>query len=374
LNRFANPTRQACFVGRTSQLRQTLSRVLGDCDIILLDGLQTDGKPAPAVLENSSVIFIEVLAEADDEVVLMIARGRGPSQRIIVLADQLEPHRLRRFIRFGISDLVARDASECDLQETLVVPVGTHPDGRDRNVFAFTPVLGGMGATTIAIEAALFLNRQQPNSTCVVDLDFYAGECADYLNIEAKLELDVLTRPPETVDEHLLNTVLSTHASGLKLLAAQTTLGAQKHVDSDTVLQFLDLICNRFANVMIDLPRAWSDWTDNIILGSDQLFLVSDSSVPAIRATKRQLGEYQQRYVGKIVPHIIINKFENSWLSRGLSQRNLAAAFSDRYAGAICDDTRLAREAIDLGEPISSLKRGARMIKDIHGIVQKYAK
>ena len=47
--------------------------------------------------------------------------------------------------------------------------------------------------TTLAIETAMLLLKaapKDPNSTCLVDLDFQHGACADYLDLEPRLDLD----------------------------------------------------------------------------------------------------------------------------------------------------------------------------------------
>ena len=58
---------------------------------------------------------------------------------------------------------------------------------------------GGVGATTLAIEAAMQLSRdaKDPDSTCLVDLDFQTSACADYLDLEPRLDLDEIGAHPD---------------------------------------------------------------------------------------------------------------------------------------------------------------------------------
>ena len=243
-----------------------------------------------------------------------------------------------------------------------------------RNVIVFTPVLGGMGATTLAIEAALQLSKGGKESTCVVDLDLYAGECADFLNVEPKLAIDSLAKSSDAIDEHLLESVMSEHPSGLKLLAAQTHMGANQVINAGAVLHLLNLVSSQFAHVIIDLPRTWQPWTDDVVLGSDAIFLISDGSVPALRAARRQLDEFLKRYAGKVKPHVIVNKHDRAWFSTAMREKDLQASLGKAFAGTVLDETKLAREAIDRGIPISTLKKDATLVKDLHTIVRKYTR
>jgi pilus assembly protein CpaE len=129
-----------------------------------------------------------------------------------------------------------------------------------------------------------------------------------------------------------------------------------------------------FDHVIIDMPRAWQPWTDDVILGSDAIFLVSDSSVPALRAARRQIDEFFKRYAGKVKPHVIVNKYDRAWFSTAMREKDLEASLGAAFAGTVMDETKLAREAIDRGVPISTLKKNATLVKDLHTIMRKYTR
>ena len=324
-------------------------------------------------VRTASTVFVEVLSSSDVDMIELAARNKVKGQRFIVISNELKQGDMRRLMQMGVADWLTIDATDEEILSACLARTTGIREGA-RNIFAFTPVLGGMGATTLAIESALIMASRGRSSTCVIDLDFYAGECADYLNIEAKLFLDGLSTPPEQIDDHFLDSVMSEHSSGIKLLAAQTHLGSNQIIRSDSVLHLLNLVSARFDNIIIDLPRAWYDWTDEVILGSDYLFLISDASVPALRAAKRQINEYRQRYVGKIMPRVIVNKKERGWLSSSVSESDLKATLESQYAGSISDDTNTAKQAINRGVPISSLKGNARLIQDLKKIIDPLIK
>ena len=128
------------------------------------------------------------------------------------------PHGELSGLGFTIRDIGRRLGSESQHEIPRSVEQLSELVGR-------VPMREIVGETTeliekLCIEAALQLSKGGKESTCVVDLDLYAGECADFLNVEPKLAIDSLAKSSDAIDEHLLESVMSEHPSGLKLLAA----------------------------------------------------------------------------------------------------------------------------------------------------------
>ena len=151
-------------------------------------------------------------------------------------------------------------------------------------------------------------------------------------------------------------------------------MSANQSINPATVVHLLNLVSGVFDNVIIDMPRAWQPWTDDVILGADAIFLVADSSVPALRAARRQVEDFLKRYGGKVKPHVIVNKYDRTWFSTAMREKDLEASLGKAFAGTVLDETRLAREAIDRGVPISTLKKNATLVKDLHAIMNKYTR
>ena len=57
-----------------------------------------------------------------------------------------------------------------------------------------------------------------------------------------------------------------------------------------------------------------------------------------------------------------------------MREKDLQASLGKAFAGTVLDETKLAREAIDRGIPISTLKKDATLVKDLHTIVRKYTR
>ena len=134
-------------------------------------------------------------------------------------------------------------------------------------------------------------------STCLVDLDFQHGAVADYLDLEPRLDLAEIEPRPDRLDRQLLEVMLSDHASGLAVVAAPNRPAEMRSFDPDVVTRLLDLVSSNFDNVVFDMPRTWFSWTDSVLLGSNRLFIVSETTVPG--SPRQAIGGGDQGAAGR---------------------------------------------------------------------------
>src|SRR5690606_24604111 len=132
---------------------------------------------------------------------------------------------------------------------------------------------------TLSIQTAMLLLSSGPRgrtSTCLVDLNLQHGCCADYLDLEPRLDLTEIEPRPDRLDKQLLEVMITYHASGLAVIAAPPRPAEMRSFDPDVVTKLLDLISSNFDYVVIDMPRTWFAWTDDVLLGSNRVFIVSE--------------------------------------------------------------------------------------------------
>ena len=238
-------------------------------------------------------------------------------------------------------------------------------------IFTFLPAAGGVWTTTLAIESALLLLRGGGSGmepTCLVDLDFQGAACADYLDLDPRLDLDEVGPHPERLDLQLLDVMLARHPSGLSVLAARGRPGERCTLDPEVVVRLLDLVSSRFENVVIDLPRVWEPWTDQVLLGSNRVYVVTDMTVPGLRLGRRMAGALSQR-LPEVKPRIIVNRFEQQLFGSGLRRADIERALDGFFEGTVANNYKLVREAIDRGTTLDQIKAGNAVSADLKKIV-----
>jgi pilus assembly protein CpaE len=163
--------------------------------------------------------------------------------------------------------------------------------------------------------------------------------------------------------------MLARHASGLAVLSARGHPAGRRDLGADVVVRLLDLVSNRFDNVVIDLPRAWDPWTDQTLMGSTRVFVVTDMTVPGLRLGRRMALAVGER-LPEVKPKVIVNRFEQQLLfGTGLRRADVERAMEGLLAGTVSNNYKLVREAIDRGVPLEQIKPNSNVSADLKKIV-----
>jgi pilus assembly protein CpaE len=327
---------------------------------------------------GATVVVVDFDAGRDDEMQalsrLMARVGAWPP--VIAVTQSFDENVARTLLQMRIADFLVKPVAPIDLVRACA-RVAKGPAGgaepTEAQIYTFLPAVGGAGVTTLAIQTAmLLLNSGGPRikpSTCLVDLDFQHGAVADYLDLEPRLNLAEVEPRPDRLDRQLLEIMLSYHASGLAVVAAPNRPAEMRSFDSDVVTRLLDLVSTNFDYVVFDMPHTWFSWTDNVLLGSNKLFVVSETTVPALRHAKHLVAAIKERLGDGPKPQVIVNRFQQRMFSSGLRRTDLEQTLGDAFAALIPNDYALVREAIDRGVPLDEVKPGNKITAQLKKLV-----
>ncbi|HZL29816.1 MAG TPA: response regulator receiver protein [Pseudolabrys sp.] len=305
-------------------------------------------------------------AEMEGLARLMARIGQWPP--VIAITQSFDESVARTLLPLRIADFLVKPVAPIDLVRACARVAKGHPVSdkpTEAQIYTFLPAVGGAGVTTLAVQTAmLLLNSGGPRnkpSTCLVDMDFQHGAVADYLDLEPRLNLAEIEPRPDRLDRQLLEVMLSYHPSGLAVIAAPNRPAEMRSFDPEVVTRLLDLVSTNFEYVVFDMPRTWFAWTDSVLLGSNKLFVVSETTVPGLRHAKQLVSAIKERLGGSPDPKVIVNRFEQRMFSASLRHSDLEQTLGDAFACAIPNDYNLVREAIDRGVPLDEVKSGNKI-------------
>ena len=325
--------------------------------------------------KSASVLIIDLDAGNDVEMQALdrLLSRIGTWPPVVVVTQAFDADVARRLIQMRVADFLVKPVQPVELVRTCArVARPATAETKEAQIYTFLPAVGGAGVTTMAIQTAmLLLNSGQRNrpSTCLVDLNFQNGACADYLDLEPRLDLKEIEPRPERLDRQLLEIMLSHHASGLAVIAAPNRPAEMRTFDPDMVTRLLDLVSSHFDYVVIDMPRTWFSWTDNVLMGSNQLYIVSEMTVPSLRHAKGLVAAIRERLGESPHPQVIVNRFEQRMFAPGLKKSDLMLALGGDFAAAIPNSYQLVREAIDRGVPLDEVKPGNKITAQLKRLI-----
>jgi pilus assembly protein CpaE len=325
---------------------------------------------------DSTILIVDVAGgdEAELEALELMMQRVSSRTLVVAVTQSMDGTLARRLIQMRVADLLVKPVPPVELIRTCARLAKTPAAAvtKDAKIYAFLPTVGGAGVTTLAVQTAILLlnsgNRIKP-ATCLVDLNFQHGACADYLDIEPRLDLGEIERRPERLDRQLLEVMLSYHASGLAVIAAPSQPAEMRSFEPEVVTRLLDLVSAHFDYVVFDMPRTWFSWTDAVLLGSNQVFIVSESTVPSLRQARLLMTAIRDRLGADADPKVIINRFEKRMFSAGLRRSDIERAIGGGIAGYVPNSYGLVREAIDRGMPLDQVKPGNKVTAQLKRII-----
>ncbi len=325
--------------------------------------------------DGATVIVADVDTARDDEMqgLMRLTARTGGWPPVVVVAQTFDAAFARTLLQMRVADFLVKPVPAIELVRTcarVVKPAAT--EGAEAEIYTFLPAVGGAGVTTLSIQTALLLlssNARGRASSCLVDLNLQHGACADYLDLEPRLDLNEIEPRPDRLDKQLLDVMTSYHKSGLAVIAAPPRPAEMRTFDPDVVTKLLDLVSSHFAHVVIDMPRTWFSWTDSVLLGSNRLFIVSEMTVPSLKHAKQLVGAIRERMSDGPQPQVIINRFEERMFVPGLKRSDLEQALGQDFSGAVPNNYRLVREAIDRGVPLEEVKPGNKITQELRKLI-----
>ncbi len=336
----------------------------------LLDAIETD---------NHAVVVFEATASSDVVQTLAAIANRSADTPGVILGENLPISAVRALLllrRWDILELpTSIDALSEAIQRVSAMPAMSEPDtqvAKQGKCWAFVSPIGGGGATLVSVETAYQLSQSGDGSrTCLIDLNFFDGSCANYLNCDPNLSLPALETSPDRIDATLLKALTTTHRCGLDLIAAPRTTDMNAFPSRETTLRMVEVACEVYDHVIIDMPRWPMTWTKDIVLGADETLLISELSVPALKAARDWILDFDSDAVpGMSRVKTVLNRKQKSLFGSNVTIEQAEKAIQQRVFSAVHSDWASALAAVNLGQPVSMAKPNSTISKDVASLVQ----
>ncbi len=214
-------------------------------------------------------------------------------------------------LRAGVSDFLRRPISAVDvnlLLERLSRQSPTTP-GRLGKVIAFMSNKGGVGKSTLAVNAAVGLALRHPGRVLLVDASLQMGTCAAMLDLRPGLSLADAAREHARLDEMLLRQLAIPHASGLHLLAAPADAVEGAEVSEETVSRVLSLARRTYDYVIVDTFPLFDRVVMAMLDQTDQIYVVLENVVPTLLGVEKFLKLLQSIGFPVEKQRVVVNRY-----------------------------------------------------------------
>lgn len=332
---------------------------------------------------HDAIELVVIDAEAADPAVLAGAiqsLAAKPTPPAAILAGAHLPAQVvRAVMKLPRSDILESPFSSVDLSRAaaalLVEAAAAGATTHHSRCWSVMGAVGGCGATTVAVEIATTLARRSATDrrVALVDLNLVDGAASAYLGAAPSMLLTEASLAPERIDQQLLEAFCARVSGGLDLFAAPRDPKAFARVNPVAVCRLLEVACQVYDWVIVDVPRHHQPWTLDVLAGSDEVLVVSELTVPALLAARSLAGEIEMDLPDGAPPRIILNRLANRVLGPAPSLAEAEKALGRKAEGGVTSDWEAAAASVNLGGAICQHRPRSKIVRDIAAIVDRLA-
>lgn len=349
-----------------------------------------------ATLVNGSADVVIIEADLSDpnsiDVLKRLCNYVSRSGSLIVLAENVTPANTRLLFKSGVNDVLSlpinRNELLLSLESAFGEQVKNHKEfEKSGKVITFVKCGGGVGATTMAtnIGHQLMLgtkaktsgNKRKDDPTpqgrvAIFDFDIQFGTVGLSLNVDNKTDILDVRKAEDRLDASLLNATIRQHESGLNILSSPEEIVPFDAFSPEFFEELIGISKAIFDYIVIDMPQAWTDWTQTVLAHSDLVLPVLTPSVENVHNGQKILQALAHMKIKRDSELVLINR-----ISKSLGVKNRVAQIqklTDRPTILMREDVKTHSVARDRGVLLHNVSRSAGTLKNLTQCTQKIVK
>lgn len=235
---------------------------------------------------------------------------------------------------------------------------------RGGNVILFVHGKGGVGCTTLAVNAAVALAATTMYRVTLLDLNLEFGTAPMLMNLTSTRTLaDLAEEAHEQLDETTFGTYLEQDRSGVRVLSGCDVPERAELVTVPAVQQAIDHLRKQSDYVVIDAPASFSQQVLAALDVADGVVIVTAAHLPSLKATKQALEVLQKLSFPQERTVLVVNRTSASGV-----EMDHVARFFNRKPDIVVPHTEACDDAADRGRPLAVLhpeSAAAKVIRDL---------
>lgn len=197
--------------------------------------------------------------------------------------------------------------------QTLVEP------GARGRIVTFFGGKGGVGKTTLAVNLAVALQRRTHKRVVLFDADFFFGDVGVHLGLPAERNVIDLVKQIDQLKPALLDQVLITHKSGIRVLQNPIHPEEAELIAPDHVERLLKFLAEMYDYVIVDCQPSYDERMLVALEQADDIMLVITPEIGPIKNTSHFLSLAGKLGIALDKVHLILNR-ANSDVGIGVAE------------------------------------------------------
>ena len=307
-----------------------------------------------------------------------------PTVQVIMMSVQGEQDYLRRSMLAGAREFLTKPISAEELyhairhvyrlQTTQRRYVSTAPaeqtqgadgSGSQGQIIAVFSPKGGVGTSAISANLAVALRQLTSKKVVLVDGNLIFGDIGVIMNmVSSKTIADLANRITE-LDRELVNDVLATHTSQVKVLLAPPNPQTGELVTSDHLRAILEQLRKEYDYVIVDTQSSFQDRALAVLDVADRIVALMTLEMPCIKNIKLFLEVAELLEYPEEKTLLVLNKADSRM---GIRVENVEENIQHKVALQIGNAAHEMSLSINQGVPLVIEKRNHQTSKDIFAL------
>jgi pilus assembly protein CpaE len=256
------------------------------------------------------VIFLSI--EALDSAFEVVAgvEASAPGVQIVAMNRTCDPQVLLELMRKGIREFLAPPLSITALSEALTrvhEALEKKPPAIESTdlLFSFLPSKAGVGASTVAVNAAGAASKMPDTNALLIDLDLNSGMVRFMLKLDNAYSVLDAAENAQRMDEQLWPPLV-TSIDHLDVLHAGK-LRPDLRVEAPQIRHLIEFARRNYKVICVDLSGNLERYSIEVMHESKRIFLVCTPEIPSLHLAREKLNFLRGLDLGDRV-HVLLNR------------------------------------------------------------------
>jgi pilus assembly protein CpaE len=342
------------------------------------------------------VVLMDInMPEMDGIKAAEILSTEMPAIGIIMMSVQSEQDYLRRAMLAGAREFLVKPCSGDDLirsirhvyrleagKRAMASAQPSHNagmlngqpveggEGRQSKVITIVSPKGGVGRSCIAANLAVALKIATQKKVALFDCSLYFGDLGVVLNLLSNKTIVDLAEHMEDLDADLLNDIMVTHSSGVRVLLAPPAPEMAELVTAEHVRRVLVEMSQNFDYIIVD---TWPSFAEAVLTAmdlADEILLVMTLEMTAIKDVKLYLEVVDKLNYPIEKVKLVLNRAGSVG---GIKVEAVEETLRHKVAVGLTNDGPAMMMAVNQGVPLVISAREHPFSRDIYRLAKVVA-
>lgn len=363
---------RATLVGRNKETAPLIKKIVGDIDWLdvnyhIASNGHADLLRGVEKLPNILIVDLSAIWREELEAVHALNKiPRANRPHIIVLGSENNTAIMSASMKIGARAYFHHPFETTEFLDSLNDIAAEHEQLEKSGNAKIITVLngkGGSGATMLASNLSHILAEKYKKHVALFDFHNTITSLPLYFDIRIKHTLGEAISSINSLDEIALQGLMEEYSKNLLILSSRHDVIAEGVRFSGSVAsRLIQLAEKKYEYIVVDLPASMDSRTSKVLHNSDQIFLVTQQSIPHVNETSLIYKEMLKRYgVTKEKVSVVVNRYR---ANDAIRIEDVKEVLGDNIV-TIPSDYKVVNNSLNVGSPLYEHSKKAKVTQAI---------